>query len=164
MKNHISFQPDRSLRSALRRPGGITAEEAIARAKRNLETIRESSVETLHAQIDSLSALVSSGATVNDIYFTASEIFGIAGTFGLKHIMLAAESLCDLLSNEELPEETKAAAPSRTMLAAINVHVDAFRVLRVLESAPDNSAAEQLIAGLQRVVSHTHTSSAAAAG
>lgn len=155
MKKHISFQPERRLRSALRRPGGLTADEAIARAKQRLETIRDSTIEALDAKIDSLGVQVASGDTVDDLYFSASEIYAIAGSFGLKHVALAAESLCDLLTDEEMDEEAGSVAPTKGMVVAIGVHVDAFRALRALEGASDPKASEHLIAGLKQVVAHT---------
>lgn len=154
MKNHISFQPERRLRSALRRPGGLTADEAIARAKERLRTIRESSIEALDEKIETLGGQVASGSSIDELYFGASEIYGIAGSFGLKHVTLAAESLCDLLSDEEM-EEDASQPPSRPMIAAIGVHIDAFKALRALEGVSDPKPSDELIAGLKKVVAFT---------
>ncbi len=113
----------------------------------------------LDENIAGLGAAARSDCTKGDLYFLASEIFAIAGSFDQGKVALAAESLCDLLAVEGGSPEVRDEKPDAKLLAAVGVHVDALRALRVPEMAANEAGCRVLIDGLKSVVAHTQNAS-----
>lgn len=136
------YRPDVRLQSLLKRPGGLTVEEALANAERRLESLRGQCTDAVDAKIEVIAGLaVADGYDVAAIYALADEIFALAGTFGMSHVSRAAYSLCALLSSDEGARKS----------AAIRVHVEALRALRNPEVASDAPAAARVLEGLVAV-------------
>jgi HPt (histidine-containing phosphotransfer) domain-containing protein len=135
-----TFAPTNRVAELLRRPGGVTAAEACARAERRVEAVRESSLAALDEKI---TALAASGDTpIAEIYSVATEIYSVAGTFGLKELAEAAQSLCELLNGAGRDDKFQ---------DSVRVHVDALRTLRRPELSSDATARAAVVAGLRRV-------------
>ncbi len=135
-----TFTPTHRIVSLLRRPGGITAVEACARAEKRVEAVRESSLAALDEKIAALAS--KADAPTAQLYSAATEIYSVAGTFGLKELAEAAQSLCDLLSASSRDEKFQ---------ESVRVHVDAMRTLRRPELSGDVNARAAVVAGLRRV-------------
>lgn len=139
------FEPEIRLKKMLDQPGGVSAEQALARAKQGLESIREDCLGATDEKIASLQAL----AGANDagrsekMYRLSNEVFAEAGAFGLGELSAVAHSLCSLLAANE------GKAPPR---AAVVVHVEAMRALRRPELAGDKAARMAVLQGLRGVV------------
>lgn len=139
------FEPDAKLKKMLDQPGGVTAEQALARAKQGLESIREDCLGATDEKIASLHALAG-GAEAGrgeKMYRLSNEVFAEAGGFGLGELSAVAHSLCSLLAAHE------GAPPPR---AAAMVHVEAMRALRRPELAGDKAARMAVLQGLRGVV------------
>lgn len=152
MKKPITFTPDQRIVSLMRRPGGVSVEEALANANRRLANVRESCIAALDGKIEALARCASSDAAdLAEAYAFASEIYSLAATFEVKELAAAAESLCDLLvAHKEAPDGKPEAA--RGMLEALRVHTNALRTLRRPDLAGDAAGRAAVVAGLRQVV------------
>lgn len=147
-----TFRPDVRLPKLLNQPGGLTAEQALARANEGLESIRESCLEATDAKIAALQDLAAASEASGDrIYRLSNEVFAEAGAFGLSELSAVAHSLCSLLA------VNGAAPPPR---AAVNVHVSVMRALRRPELEGDAQARAAVLQGLRGVVQKFSTRSA----
>lgn len=153
-----SFQPENRLANALRKPGGVTLGEALARAERRLETVRDDCVAALDGKIEALAAIAAArdAAQAASAYAHASDIFSLSGTFGLKEFSEAAHSLCRLLDTcREKDGWSSAAARGREadslMWQSVGVHIDALRTLRRPELSRDVAARAAVVEGLRRI-------------
>ena len=135
-----TFTPTHRVTTLLRRAGGMSVAEACARAERRVEAVRESSLSALDEKISMLAA--SAGASTAQTYSAATEIYSVAGTFGLQELAEAAQSLCDLLSASGRDEKFE---------QSVRVHVDALRTLRRPELSSDAGARAAVVSGLRRV-------------
>jgi hypothetical protein len=137
-----NYRPEVKLQRLLARPGGLTIEQALARATLNVEKLREQCTTAVDAKIEEIAALgIQAEINAQAIYALSDEIFALAGTFKMGEVSQAAYSLCALLSS---PEGAKSAA-------AIRVHVDALRALRNPEIAANLAATAQVLQGLKNV-------------
>ncbi len=157
MSKPISFHPEKRLALALRRPGGLSVEEAIARAGLRLESVRDKCVAALDEKIKALAAEAPTDEAHNRICALATEIFGLAGTFGLIELAQAAQSLCALLASKSDCPAASAGAPNvgEKFAASVRVHIDALRTLRRPELAGDAVARAAVVQGLRQVASRT---------
>jgi chemotaxis protein histidine kinase CheA len=136
--------------SLLKRPGGVTAEQATRAAQDNLETIRRQSLAELDKVVAKLAGMREtlrtepSAAHTDQIYGLAGAVIGIAGAFGLSEVQAAASSLCELIDELDLQK--------RSNFEAIDVHLRGLQLLRTpgQEMSPDEAAA--VVAGLIDVV------------
>ena len=156
MKKHISFQPERTLRSKLRKPGGVTMEQAVARANGRLEAMRDAKVSAVDEMILALATDMEPVSTDADMYFEITDIYALAGSFGLRHVGQAAKSLCELIeanddADEEMVVSDKRAAALKN---AVRVHVESLKALRRPEMLENEAGRELLVTGLESVVAH----------
>ena len=139
------FYPEARLKQVLAEPGGITVSQAVERANRGIESVRESCLTAIDDKLTSITTHSRSddrGAGA-EIYRFANEIYAEAGVFGLTELSQAAHSLCQLMSNadeERLPRE------------AVLVHIDSMRALRRPDVAGDQAARAAVLKGLRTVV------------
>jgi hypothetical protein len=150
LKKAIVFAPSPRIVSLLRRSGGISVQEAISRAERRVEAVRDQCIAALDEKIDEASSCSASASDHAHLYSLATEIYALAGAFGLKELAEAASSLCDLLSGE-----VRAAAGKVThgpkFRESVQVHLDALRTLRRPELSDDAAARAEVVRGLRRV-------------
>jgi hypothetical protein len=137
----------------MRAPGGINVEEAIARASQRVGEARERCIAGLDEKIEEIARATagSEAASMQSVYCVASEIYALAGTFGLKELSQAASSLCDLLV-AALPEPK---GVDQVLIQSVTVHVDALRTLRGGDLSDDRGAREAVVEGLRRVSEKT---------
>jgi chemotaxis protein histidine kinase CheA len=134
----------------LKRPGGITVEQATAAANANLETIRRQSLVELDKVIARIVAMreplrdAPSPELTDKLYGLAGTVIGIAGSFGLDEVQAAAASMCELIDELDLQK--------RVAFEAVDVHLRGLQILRSpgQETSPQNAAA--VLAGLAEVV------------
>lgn len=140
------FEPEVRLKKILNEPGGVTAEQAIQRAKAGLESIRADCLDATDKKIALLVELAASDepGSGETMYRAANEVFAEAGAFGLGELSAVAHSLCGLIAAND------GVKPPR---AAVMVHVEAMRALRKPELAGDKAARMAVLQGLRGVVS-----------
>ncbi len=136
------FFPEVRLKQLLASNNGIRADEALVRAGRNLDEIREACLLGVDAKIERLVELSAVGGeeASDQCYEAANEIFAEAGVFGLSELSAVAHSLCSLLSVTE-----RAKVPA----AAIKVHADAMRALRSPSVAQHQKVRQAVLSELQ---------------
>lgn len=149
MTKSLSFTPEQRLASLLRRPGGVSIEEAVARANHRVEAVRNHCVSALDEKIDAMGAVALDGASPAQIYALSSEIFSLAATFELEELAQAASSLCDLLAKAQAQPDM--AQSGRAFVESVGVHVDALRTLRRPELGGDAAARQAVVDGLRKV-------------
>ena len=143
--------PQNRLTALVNRPGGVWRHEAIAEATRQLETLRESSmdgVDSLIGKLEIVAARKGQDATAHlaEIQQLADQIITIAGTFGLMFLMETAKRLCDL---------TQAfLARGQSDAAAIAVHVRAIRLFGPKGNPLSDEAAQGVLLELRKVLEH----------
>lgn len=136
------YRPDVRLQDLLRRPGGITIDEALANAERGLQTLRTQCIDAVDTKIDEIAVQsVAEQYDPRSIYALADEIFALAGTFSLNEVSRAAYSLCTLLTSEKGARNVE----------AVRVHVEALRLLRDPAVVNDSLAAGRVLEGLVKV-------------
>ncbi|MHB8286615.1 MAG: hypothetical protein ACYDD1_18330 [Caulobacteraceae bacterium] len=134
----------------LKRPGGITAEQAATAATANLAAIRRDSLAELDKVVarllDMREALKTdpSASRTDRLHGLAATVISIAGSFELADVQAAAASLCALI--DELDNQ------KRTNFEAVDVHLRGLQMLRTpgQETSPQDAAA--ILAGLADVV------------
>lgn len=139
------FEPEVRLKKLLSDPGGMTAEQALKRAKDGMDSIRGACLEATDAKIAEMQTLTDEGAPgrTDKIYRLANEVFAESGAYGLGELSIAAHSLCSLLAAHESSEAPK---------AAVMVHLEAMRMLRREDGSLDKAARAALLQGLRSVV------------
>jgi hypothetical protein len=143
--------PQNRLTTLINRPGGTWRDEAIAEATRQVETLRDTSmdtVDTLIAKLEAIAARKGQNATeqLKEIQATADQIITIAGTFGLVFLVETAKRLCDLAQ--------AFLARGRADGEAIAVHIRAIRLFGPKGTALDDQAANSILLELRRVLQH----------
>jgi HPt (histidine-containing phosphotransfer) domain-containing protein len=149
MSKPISFVPNHRLASLLRSGGGVTVNEAVSRAGQRLDAVREQCIAALDEKISALAAESSRAHAAPQVYSLATEIYSLAGTFGLTELAQAASSLCDLLVN------ASGGQANPKYLESVRVHIDALRTLRRPELSGDVAGRVAVVQGLRRVASRT---------
>ncbi len=139
------FSRENRLAKLVRKPGGLTAAEALGRADRYLEAVREKSVSALDGMIETVAQIAASKdlTKLATVKTNANENFSLAGTFQLKEPSEAANSLHELLIYGPQGEATS--------WSSIGVHVDALRSLRRPEMNGDQSGRMAVVQGLRLV-------------
>lgn len=143
-------QDDRFV-SKLRRPGGITPAQAIAKASECLET----AMDSLRAAMDERIAALPVGAIASDqvpaVYGEATEIFSLAATVRFEEMALAARSLCDLIDTggnavrDGFRDDYKP-----PVLEVVQIHLDTMRMMNREDMRENKSSCQTLVAGLQQ--------------
>jgi hypothetical protein len=152
------FRPNFRLAHLLRRPGGITIEEALNRSTERLGAIRERCVAGLDAKIDVLAALFAgkTGVSRAEVFSLASEIFSISALFEVNDVAHASGCLCDLLifngeSGDGALDLLGAQTTSAKFWNAVLVHIDALRRLRQPQNGGDSDGRADIVSGLRQV-------------
>lgn len=161
MSKPFSFVPIHNLSNLLRRPGGLTASEAVDRADAAIESIRDRCVTRVDERINALVELcrLNGEPLRQEVLAMASEIYSIAALFDLREMARAAGSLCDLIlltqTDDPDPAETLSQKSAPPMFyAAVLVHVDALRRLRHPDRGGDSPAGRAaILEGLSKVAS-----------
>lgn len=141
--------PKRQLGALLRAPGGLPLAEAITRASANLGTVAGQCVAELGKMIGEAEALMRQcpaaydKAFLAELYGLVSPPIGLASVCGLNAIDVALHSLCDLVDH--------LGATGRWDVEAMQVHVQALKLLLHTESAQDAKQTEAVLSGLRRV-------------
>ena len=158
MSAFITFQPVRRLARLMRQPGGMSVARALQAAEERLETVRESCMEGIDANIEALTALVSAegAGDLATLYHGASEIFAMAGTFQLNELSDAAGSLCDLIDSHIDSGGEISDAPWESA----RVHVNALRTLRRPELSADQATRRAVLTGLRRLTAQAKEAAA----
>jgi len=127
-----------NLATRMSSPGGISVDTAIARARANLETMREQALQVIEASISALEAIreptgpgdMSEGR--EQAYRAATSLIDAAGPFELLDLCRAAAGLCDLIGalDPEQPFDWR----------IVTVHA---RSLRLLQTLPAEATRER---------------------
>jgi hypothetical protein len=147
------FLPKNRIETEVRRPGGISQEQALRRANANVEGLREVSKEALEAAVNAIGA-IAGGASADGVPLEnlpqlmrlCNRIILLAETYGFPQLALVAMRLCDLLS--KFVELRKADAN------AIGVYVQAMRMLSPSQPPLPRLEHERLVEQLLRVLVH----------
>lgn len=127
MSSVRKFNPQVRLKLLVDQPGGIAAQDALARADAALGEIRDAGVVAIRNGIDALAACTCGhNGDWRHCYVIANDLYASAGALGYVELSAAAYNLCELLDIGK-PE---------SMEAAIAVHVAAMQALL----SPDISA------------------------
>lgn len=153
MKKPLTFKPDQRLASLLRKPGGISVEEAVARAERRVESVRQSCIDALDETIEQV-AIEFQGERIEAMFALASELFNISATFGLTELSEATRSFCDLLLSAQGVE---GAFRETQFREAVRIHIDAMRTLRRPDLSGDAAARQAVVLGLRKVAEKRKT-------
>lgn len=145
-------QPCRGLARFVDVKGGITAEQALQRSALNLEFIKDKSLRTIDESLDMLAAVRRTGPDAappspelrRAWHAEATNVAGLAGTFGMPTLSAGARLLCDYL---DLMEETASWNPQGAAL-----HYDALLCLRN-ETGTEDCA--RVLEGLRQLSKHT---------
>ena len=117
----------RRLAQLVLQPGGITAQEAVAAAERQLEGLRERGLSDITATIHAVQALASGLPTEelqargDELYRMSNSLIGIAGVFGKGGVGDVALSFCTLIERMKLARHWDR--------NAIQAHLDSLRLL-----------------------------------
>ena len=134
------------LAKMVREPGGIKLNDALAQADKNLESIQESCMDALDAELDTLERLCAEGGRQppdeikKRIYDTGNDVIAVAGAFSLCELGEAAFSLCELVD--------RLRTRGKWNQAAVEVHLSAFRLLRQSDPGADRSSVVLGLKGL----------------
>lgn len=125
-------------------PGGLRVEDALSRANKALDLVRDACLAAIDSHIADLDAFVR-GRSIDGLgaaYHAAKEIYGLSGTHGLSELSNGAHSLCELLSRIEGDD------PVVPWMIA-QVHVDALKKLRHPSLGADAPARIAIVEGLR---------------
>ena len=117
----------RRLAQLVNQPGGITAQEAVAAAEQQLESLRERGLSDITATIQAVQALAGSlqpeelAARGNELYRMSNSLIGVAGVFGKGGVGDVALSFCTLIERMTLAQHWDR--------NAIQAHLDSLRLL-----------------------------------
>ncbi len=144
------FEVITRLNEALRQPGGMERDRAIARAQDGVEKLRPRFCVILDQEILGMVQLLPDGAQVvesqalEELSFRAGVVFNLAGTYGFTALQAASASLIDLIT--VMRRDGNAAAPP------LMVHVLACKLLSPQAPVLSRDDGDQLVAQLGRVV------------
>lgn len=131
------------LAEVMKTPGGVTVEEALARAAAGLEALAGPARESIAGKVGELEAIAASpdggAARAADAYGLAGDIVNVAGSLDMPELFAAAYSLCDVL------DYCRTHAFSRQAFA---VHVGALRLILTQGQSP---ALKGVVDGLKAV-------------
>lgn len=129
------------------KPGGVSVGVALARATRNLETLRGRGLELATEAVAAISALPVPGsrdeaqAAAQEAYQLSAGLIDATGPFGLTDLCTAAAGLCDLLD----------ATTDQIDWRIVTVHAQSMRMLLVLPEE-DRASRDAILSELRRVL------------
>ncbi|WP_297512185.1 chemotaxis protein CheE [uncultured Caulobacter sp.] len=151
--NVRKFRPNNRLSTLIKQKGGVLAQDAIAAAERGVESLRESSLAALDqtlAEIDrrfGKDALGRQAETFDALYLLGSRIIDVGAFVSDSGVDKAAVSLCTLADD--------CAETGAWRWDAVDVHLNALRLLRSVGASLPADQREAMLEGLYQV-SHFH--------
>jgi hypothetical protein len=146
MSSAVFIPWENKLGELMRKPGGVRVGDALDRAQKNLDLARDDCLGDMDRQLAELDAMCAEGGRSPEdevkrrIYDHSNDIVAVAGTFGLHELGEAAFCLCELVDRlRRLGQWNK---------AAVQVHLEACRLLRQLDPETDRSS---VIEGLRKL-------------
>jgi hypothetical protein len=137
MTLHRRFKPILPLTAKMKVKGGIHSVEAIRRADKSLEAMREDCLASIDGILDRLDVQArlqrSSPTDIELLYRSSSDILDLCGPAGQVGLENAARSLCDYLD--------RIAEGEPLDLRGVNVHVAAMRMLHRTQASNAERAA-----------------------
>jgi hypothetical protein len=141
-------QPKNPLADLIGQPGGITVGEAISRAGKRLEDLKEPALQRIDLALAELRATLEgrndapSDETLSRAYTLANTIVGMSGPAQRQALSKGAYQLCDLI---ELLRNG-----ARWTRSSMDVHLSALAGLRTIDDA-NAAEADAVLAGLRSV-------------
>ncbi|MDR6533165.1 hypothetical protein J2800_003926 [Caulobacter rhizosphaerae] len=142
------FRAPNRLSMLVRANGGVTAKDALAAADAALEPLRAESLAVLDAALAEIdarfgrpAAATRAAGAFQDLYVLALRIIDVSGFLPGSCVDQAAVSFCALVDN--------CAEAGAWRWDAVDVHVNALRLLRTADLSPDQRRA--VIDGLNKV-------------
>ena len=142
-------RPVLNLPKLLREPGGLPLVEAVASARQNLDAASAGYLADLAKGVAEIAALAAGktagydAAAYGAMYQRAGALIGVASVCGRPSIDDALVSFCDLLDQLRVRETGDT--------EAIQVHVNALRLLLLSPQLEGQAAATAVLDGLHRV-------------
>lgn len=150
-EGHIFFVDTRFQRMA-RRPGGLTREDALARAHAQVDQLKPDFSGWLDREMQELSAALSQiegnctdALALDRAYLSCSQLRDVGTTMGFALVTLVANNLCDILDAIKAGTDYDKDMIDCHLNALILARTDAYRNLRP-EQVPE------MTSGLRRVV------------
>jgi hypothetical protein len=129
-------------------PGGMTLADALARADRNLDTVKDDYLAVVDKRIVEIESLAGFGrppaASVERLYAASNEIVATAGVFGLTELGEAAYSFCELIDRLRTRDTWSS--------EAVAVHVSSLKLLRHPEAIENQGGTAAVLEGLRKVI------------
>jgi len=141
--------PKRRLTQLLKTPGGLPLAEAIERATKNLGTLAGACVAEVGSVTEQAEALMArkpasfDEAFLTEFYGVVNPPIGLSSICGLDGIDVALHSMCDLLDHLKTTE--------RWDVEAMQVHVQALKLLLHTESSQNAEQTDAVLSGLRKV-------------
>jgi hypothetical protein len=138
MTNAVFIPWENKLGQIMREPGGVRVGEAMERADRNLESIKDECLGEMDKELAELEALCNEGGRHPEdplkrrIYDISNDLVAVAGAFGLSELGQAAFSLCELVD--------RLRGLGKWSQAAVEVHLSSCRLLRQHAPGEDRSS------------------------
>lgn len=146
----VSFHtPKRQLTQLLKTPGGLPVAEAVERATKNLGTLAGACVTEVGSVTQQAEAMMArrpasfDEAFLTELYGVVNPPIGLSSICGLDGIDVALHSMCDLLDHLKTTQ--------RWDVEAMQVHVQALKLLLHTESARNAQQTEAVLSGLRKV-------------
>ena len=137
------------LTKMIRKPGGVTLEQALTRGESNLESIKDRCRDALDEKLAGLKALAlqpadtDRAAAQSALYDLGNDIIGLAQPAGFPQIGAAAYSLCDLIDCMN--------ARQTDAWSSVAIHVESISLLRG-PLAEDQAGGEVILDGLSKLL------------
>ncbi|MDG2521019.1 chemotaxis protein CheE [Caulobacter segnis] len=146
-----TFHVPNRLGAVMRRPGGIRASEAIERAETGVEQFREECLKTIGEVMVELDARFGpnaerEGADFEALYTLVLKLIDVSGFVSHTGLDRAAISMCTLV--DTMSER------GRWRWPAVDVHLDAMRLLWTQGETLSEGEREAVIEGLYKVSKH----------
>lgn len=157
-KARILSLPNR-LGEIVDRPGGMTSQQAVAAASRNVEAMRGEIMGALDELVDQLATAAQLAPGVERLSLLellANQIITLAGTYGLHFLAETSKRLCDLAMALEGRDGTQE--------AALVLHIRAVRLFSPRNPPLAVPAAQGVLSELHKVLHHLNVQRMPATG
>ncbi|MGH6828244.1 MAG: hypothetical protein ACREFW_04985 [Rhizomicrobium sp.] len=150
----LTHFPKIRLSELVGRFGGVTRSDAVANARKELESLRNQSDEVIENSIEALEKLVyrpdradrHSAAQMQQILVLGDQIVTLAGTFGYAALDQTTRSLCDVADG--------LLRTGRADVASVNVHMRAMRMVSPKAPQISSEQLETMLAELRKILAH----------
>ena len=142
----LTHFPKSRLSELFDRFGGLSREEAVDAATRELEVMRPESDKAIVSAVTQMEGIVLIGGDtlMKDLLPLCDQLVTLAGTFGYAALDKAARSLCDLIDGLQAREKED--------LASIRVHIQTLRMLAPGGRPLSDAHTSVMLAELQRLL------------